>query len=150
MTEFAPHHIEPKRLVGVVVRDIVISSNRGGSRGGVGDASPPPAIFKHAFDEYNFSIISNLFDNSKPYALSAKARIIENVQTKCIIFGETLRFRGKKFKQNLPKNCLKSTKIASTVSKFLKIFWGSMPLDPLKAFYILNLLQNNSAWKQYA
>ena len=38
--------------------------------GNMGDASPPPTIFKHVFDEYNFSIISNLFDNNKPYALS--------------------------------------------------------------------------------
>ena len=30
----------------------------------------PPAIFKHVFDANNFSIISNLFDSYKPYALS--------------------------------------------------------------------------------
>ena len=42
----------------------------------------PPAIFKHVFDEYNFFIISNLF---------------ENVRTKYIIFGETLKIRGRKF-----------------------------------------------------
>ena len=27
-----------------------------------------PAIFNVIFDEYNFSIISNLFDNNDPYA----------------------------------------------------------------------------------
>ena len=31
---------------------------------------PPPAILKNVFHEYNFSIISNLFDNNKPNALS--------------------------------------------------------------------------------
>ena len=30
----------------------------------------PPAIFKHVFDAYDFSIISNSFDSYKPYALS--------------------------------------------------------------------------------
>ena len=64
---------------------------------------PPPAIF----NEYNFSIILNLFDDNKPYALSTHN---ENVRTKCIRIGETLRIRGKKCK----KNCLK------TVQKLLK------------------------------
>ena len=31
---------------------------------------PLPAIFKVALDVYDFSIISNLFDSDKPYALS--------------------------------------------------------------------------------
>ena len=30
----------------------------------------PLAIFKNVLDVYNFSIISNLFDSNKPYALS--------------------------------------------------------------------------------
>ena len=59
-----PHiMLKPNRLVGVVVRDITI-------RAGRRDASSIPAIFKHVFDEYSFFIISNLFDNNKPYALS--------------------------------------------------------------------------------
>ena len=62
MTEFAPHHIEAKPAGWCMVRDIVIDGGRGGSRGNVGDAYPPPAIVTHVFDEYNFSIISNLFD----------------------------------------------------------------------------------------
>ena len=66
----------------------------------MGDASLLPAIFKHVFDEYNFCIISNLFDNNKSYAPRRK---IKNVRTKCIIFGATLRIKNKKFKQNLPK-----------------------------------------------
>ena len=67
MTEFSPHH----RLVGVVVRDIVISTGRGGSKWDVGDASSHQP-FSNMFlnDENNFFIISSLFDNNKPYALS--------------------------------------------------------------------------------
>ena len=68
------------------------------------------------------------------------ARIIENVQTKCIIFGEALIFRGKKFKQDFPKKDPKSAKMATTVRKFSKIFRESMPPDPFKAFFILNIL----------
>ena len=59
----------------------------GGSSGG---CIPPPAIFKYVFDEYYFSIISNVFDNNKLYAL--QARVIENVQTKCIIFSEDMHY----------------------------------------------------------
>ena len=65
-----------------------------------------------------------------------------------MIFGETLRFRGKKIRQNLPKNCLKSTKMVTTVCKLSKIFRGSMPPDPPRAFFILNMLQNDSAGKK--
>ena len=52
--------LKPNRLVGVVGRDIVIGAGRGGSRRDVRDTSTPPAIFKHVFDEYSFSIILNL------------------------------------------------------------------------------------------
>ena len=44
---------------------------RGGSQGGrMRGMRPPPAIFKNIFDVYNFSIISNLFDSDKSYALT--------------------------------------------------------------------------------
>ena len=60
------------------------------------------------------------------------------------MFGEARRIKVKKFKQNLPKNYSKSTKIAITARKFLKIFRGSMPPNPLRAFLVsqsaLNLL----------
>ena len=45
-------------------------SNEGRMRG----MHLPPAIFKNVFEVYNFFIISNLFDSSKPYALSAHNR----------------------------------------------------------------------------
>ena len=80
---------------------------RSGSKGvggGCNGCISPPAILKNIFHEYNFSIISNLFDNNKPYALS-KHKSINNVRTKRIIFGEALRIRGKKIKQNFPEYC---------------------------------------------
>ena len=54
------------------------------------------------------------------------------MQTKCIIFGEALRIRVKKLKQNLRENYLKSTKTAITACKCSKFFQGSMPPDPLE------------------
>ena len=49
---------------------------RGGSRGGC--TSFPPATFKNFFDEYIFSIISNLFDNNKPNVLHThKSKMLE-------------------------------------------------------------------------
>ena len=95
---------------------------------------PPPAISKKIFDAYNFSIISNLFDSE---ALRPEYVIIENVRTKCIIFGETLRIRVKKFKQNLRENYSKSTKIVITAGKFSKFFRVSISPDPLKSFFFL-------------
>ena len=60
---------------------------------------------------------------------------IENLRTKGIIFDEALRIRVKNLKQTLPENHSKSTKIAITACKFLKIFRRSKPLDPPRAFY---------------
>ena len=60
-------------------------------------------FFNYAFDEYNSSVISNLFDNSNSYALY-RYREIENVRKNCIIpvFGEDLKINGQIFKYNLP------------------------------------------------
>ena len=105
-----------------------------------------PAIFKNVFDEglYNFVIISNLFHSNKPYAFST---YIKNVRTKCIIYGEALRIRVKKFKRNLRENYSKSIQIAITACKFSKFFRGSMPPDPLESFLCLNQLQISCAEK---
>ena len=79
---------------------------RGGSRGvGKGVCILLPTIFKNIFDVYKFSIISNLFDSDKFYA-----RSIENVRTKCIVFGEALRIRVKQFKQNFREIIKKTLK----------------------------------------
>ena len=93
-----------------------------------------------------FSIISNLFNSGKPYA-SSTISIIENVRTKCIIFGEALRIRVIKFKENLRENYTKSTKIAIAACKFSKNFRGSMPPNPLEPFLFFNQLQISSAKK---
>ena len=69
------------------------------------------------------------------YALSTH-NLIENLRTKCIIFGEALRIRVKILKQTLPENHSKSTKIAIIACKFSKILRGSMPPDPLRAFLV--------------
>ena len=38
--------------------------------------------------------------------------------------------------------------MATTIRKFSKIFRGSMPPAPPRVFFILNMLQNNSAGKK--
>ena len=109
----------------------------------------PSAIFKHVFDAYNFSIISNLFDSNKPCSL---ARINENVRTQYIVFDEALTIKVKKFKQNLPENYSKSTKIAIAACKFSKFFRGSKPPDSLKLFLVsqsaLNLFCRKKKYPQ--
>ena len=84
-------------------------------RGRMRGMHPPTSRFKNVFDAYNFSIISNFFDSDKLYDISTH---IENVRRKCSIFGEAFEIGVKKFKQNLPKNYSKSTKIAITACKF--------------------------------
>ena len=61
----------------------------------------------------------------------------ENVRTKCIIFGEAIRIRVKKFKHNLPENYSKSPKIAITACKLSKIFRETCPRTPLQLFFFL-------------
>ena len=68
--------------------------------------------------------------------------MIENVRTKCIIFGEAHRIRVKKFKQNLRENYLTGTKTAITACKFSKFFRRSMPPDPPTAFLVSQLAFN--------
>ena len=105
------------------------------------------AILKNVFHVYNFSIISNLFDSNISLRSTPWARIIKNVRTKCIIFGEALRIKVKKCKQNLPNIYSKSTKIAITARKSSKFFRGSMPTDLLEPFLFLNQLHISSAKK---
>ena len=115
----------------------------------------------------NFSIISNLFNSYKPYALSTHNQQRANKMYHTV-FGEALRIRVKKFEHNLPENYSKSTKIAITVAyanfqkfsggacsrtplklflfsslcKFSKIFRGSMLPDPPKAFLVSSSVSN--------
>ena len=64
------------------------------------------------------------------------------MRTKCIIFGEALRIRGKNFKQNLAENYSKSTKISISACKFSKFFRGSVPPDPPRAFFVSQSILN--------
>ena len=108
---------------------------------------PPTSHFENVFDVYNFSIISILFYSYKPYAFST---YIENVQTKCIVFGEALKIRVKRFKQNLCENYSKSTKITIIACKFSNFSGGgACPRTPyLEPFLCLNQLQISSAEKK--
>ena len=116
----------------------------GADSGGMDEGmySPHQLFFDYVFDKYNFSIISNLFNDNKPYAL---AHIIENVRTQCIILYlvkySLLKIIVKKFKQSLPEKCSKNTKIAITACNISKFFLRSMPRTPLKPFLYFNLLQ---------
>ena len=58
------------------------------------------------------------------------------------LFGKVLRFRDNIFKQNLPENYSKSTKIVITARKFSKIFRRSMPPDPPRAFLVSQSASN--------
>ena len=53
-------------------------------------------------------------------------------------FANHFGIRVKKFKQHLPENYSKSTKIAITECRFSKIIRGSMPPDLPRAFNIPN------------
>ena len=54
---------------------------------------PSPAILNNAVDEYNFSIILNLFMNNKSYALSMhKLKMCEQNE---LYLGNHMRIRGK-------------------------------------------------------
>ena len=75
---------------------------------------------------------------------------MENVRTKCIIVGEALKIRGKKFKQNLPEIHSKSTKTASTACTFSNVFRGTCPQTSLVTFLLLNQLQICSVKKNNA
>ena len=103
-------------------------------------------FFNNAFDEYNFFIISNFFDNNNSYAFYRYTEI-ENVRKNCIIpdLVKTSKLRGKNLNTICLKTCSRSTKIIEC--KFSKIFRESMPPDPPKIVTVLILLQTNSAGK---
>ena len=61
------------------------------------------------------------------------------------MFGEALRIKIRKCKQNLPKIYSKSTKKAITACKFSNFSGGACPRIPLEPFLFLNKLQISSA-----
>ena len=56
------------------------------------------------------------------------------------IFGEALRIRVKKFKQNFTENYSKTTKIAIEACTFLKISGGAYPRTSREPFPLLKIL----------
>ena len=73
--------------------------------------------------------IFNLFHNNKPYTLSTHNRKCAN-KMHHNLFGEAIRIRVKKFRQNLPEKCSKSPKIAITACKFSNFFREGCPRTP--------------------
>ena len=63
------------------------------------------------------------------------------------LFGKAFRVRDKIFKQNLPENYSKSTKIAITARKFSNFLVEHTSRTPLELFLFLNQLQICSAEK---
>ena len=79
----------------------------------------------------------------EPTTTNSKLSYVQVKQCKkCIIFCEALRIRGKNFKQYLAENYSKSTKMTITACKFSKFFWGSMPPDLPRAFFVLQSVLN--------
>ena len=126
VTKFAPHHTEDKSAGWCSGKRHCYQCRQRRIQGGCVGCISPPAIFKHVFDEFNFFIISNLFNNNKPYALSMHNR-------KCIIFGETLRFSGKKYKICL-KIVQKVLKLLLPCVNFQKFSEGVCPQTPPELF----------------
>ena len=90
---------------------------------------PPPKTFKNVFDLSQF--FHQFGTSSIAISLTPKHvnSVIENVWTKCIIFGEALRLSIKTFNQNLSANYSKSTKIAIAAShvNYSKFFQEACP-----------------------
>ena len=73
VTEFASHHAEAKPAGRSSGKKHCYQCGHGRIQGGVWEMHPPPPdILKHIIDEYNFSIISNVFNNNKPHAQSTR------------------------------------------------------------------------------
>ena len=96
VTKFALHHTEAKLAGWCNGETHCYQCGQSGFKGRCEKCISPPAIFEHVFNEYSFSIISNLLNNNKPYALSMRNH---ECMKKMHHIGETLRFQGKKFKE---------------------------------------------------
>ena len=67
-------------------------------------------------------------------SLTPKARMIENVQTKCMILGETLRFGGKTFNKICLKIVQKVLKWPLQYVSFQKFSGGARPRTSPQSF----------------
>ena len=103
---------------------------------------PRPSHCKNVLDKYNFSMVSNLVDYNKLYALSTHNRKCAN---NCIIFGE---LKHSEIGQKLfNKICFvqKALKWPLQCADFQIFFGGACSLTPLHSFLFLNALQINFA-----
>ena len=139
MTEICQTHV----MVSVAYSQARIQGSR------MKSMHPSASHFQKCFRCINFFIINKLFDSNNPYALSTH---IQKCASKMYhrLFGKALRIRNKIFKQNLPDNYSKSTKIANAVRKFSKFSGEAYPRTPLELFLFPNQLQICSAEKKYA
>ena len=71
LTEFAPHHTKAKSAGWCSGKRHCYQYGHGQIQG---ECTPRQPFSNMLFDEYSFSIISNLFDNYEPYALSKHNR----------------------------------------------------------------------------
>ena len=100
--------------------DYRLEASRGGSREGMWGMHTPSAIFNIVFDEYNFSITSNLFDTNNRYALSThKSKMCEQ-NASYRYFVKHSELGAKNLNKVCHKSCLKNTEMAITVGKFSK------------------------------
>ena len=90
---------------------------------------PPPAIFKNAFDEYNFAIISNLFNSDKPYALSTQSKMCQQTTS---YLAKHSKLESKNLNKICPKFIQKALKCSLQHVKFQKFFGEACPLTPLE------------------
>ena len=116
-----------------------IPPRRSGSKKGGGGSGciPLPAILKNVFHEYNFSIILNLFDNNKPYALSKQK------STMCEQNAPYLEKHSELGAKKLNKIFLNIVEKAQTWLLQYKNFRGSMPSNPPKANLVPLILPEN-------
>ena len=87
----------------------------GVNSGGMWRMHSPPVIFNTVFDEYNFSVISNLFDNSTSYALSTHKSEMCKQNASYRYYVKNSELRAKSLNKTCVRNCSKSTKMAITV-----------------------------------
>ena len=72
------------------------------------------------------------------------------MQTKCIIFGEAIKVRGKKYEQTWSEIVQKALKWPLQCANFQNFSGEACPRITLELFLLLKLLKINSAEKNYA
>ena len=75
-------------------------------------ASPHQSFFINGFDEYNFSITLNLFDNNNPYTYSKHKSKCATKMHHYIILVKGSKLGVKNLDRFFLENCTKSTKMA--------------------------------------